>query len=325
MGLNTQYSNYRFFKRSRRLKGRPQWQDQVPEEKPARDTYRIAAKYQSRFSRAFLAAVREFLPDRMPFGFKSAYNQRSTVDVEAAIFSDEFGAEKFVDKIDDAYFDVVMDSGKTATREMNKKFGTNMTFTINVEKAEAAFVAPMVPVNEYSVKWMRERSLELVKDLGKQQRKVIQGALTEGFEQGLRAEEAYDIIKDNIGLTGRESGAVLNRQKLLEAQGFDEDKVVKLTDKYREQLLRKRAERIARTETIAADAAGRRQAWQVAQDTGSLPQVHRVWIAAPPSPNPFRPCEICIELDGNPAEVGGMYESALVGPVSGPGPDAHPS
>ena len=325
MGFSSQYKNLRFFlsKRSKKLRGAPLWQDQVPEEKPARDTYKIAAKYQSKFSRIFLSAVREFLPERMPLGFKAAYRNKSPVQVEQILFGAEFGGDEFIDKIQEAYADVVQASGNVTMKEVNKKFGTNFQFSINIHKAEPA--VPMVPVNEYSVKWMRERSLQLVKDLNEQQKKVIQQPLGDGFEMGLRAEEAYDTIRDNIGLTGREAGAVAKRKALLESKGFDEGKVTRLTDKYRDQLLKKRAERIARTETIAADAAGRRNAWQLAEESGSLPQVHRRWVSAPPSPNPYRPCEVCLDLDKKTATVTGTYESSFVGEVSGPGPEVHPS
>lgn len=325
MGFSNQFKNLRFYlnKRSKRLRGAPLWQDQVPEEKPAKNTYRIAAKYQSRFSRIFLNAVREFLPERMPLGFKAAYRAQSPMQVEDILFGVEFGGEEFAEKIQEAYAEVVQASGDVAMKEVNKEFDTNFRFSINIEKAEPA--VPIIPVNDYSVKWMRERSLSLVQDLNEQQKKVIQQVLGDGFEMGVRAEETYDTIRANIGLTGREATAVKNRKLLLEDQGFPDDKVTKLTDKYREQLLRKRAERIARTETIAADSAGRRNAWQLAQDSGSLPEVHRVWISAPPSPNPNRPCEICLGLDGTAASINGTYESSIVGPVSGPGPETHPS
>jgi hypothetical protein len=327
VGFRNQFDNLRFFKRSRRLKGAPLWQDQVPEEQAAKDTYKIAAQYQSLFSRAFLAAVRELLPDRMPLGFKAAYRQRSAVNVESVVFGVEFGQEAFVSKLESAYAAVLDAAGGVATEELNKDFDINVQWSLGIQKAEAAedFQVPIVPVNAYSVKWMRQRSLELVKDLNVQQRKVIQGILTDGFEKGLRAEEAYAAIKDNIGLTGRESQAVLNRRALLESEDFPPAQVDKQVEKYRNQLLRKRAERIARTETIAANSAGRSQAWQLAKDSGALPEVQRVWISAPPSPNPNRPCEICLELDGTTAPVGGYYESSIVGPVQYPGPEAHPS
>jgi len=308
---------------------KPKWQDQTPKQKPARDTYKIAFRYQGVFSRIFLAAVRGFLGERMPRGFRKAYDSKSITAVSNVIFGEDFGDEQFVEKIKTAYSAVIDDTGKTTMRDLNKKFGTKITFEIHKaeEKDEdylPEFTVPMVPINSYSIKWMNERSLSLIEDLTVQQRKVIQEALSEGYELGLRAEEAYKLIQKNIGLTGREARAVINREKLLIEQGFKDEEVGRLTDKYRTQLLKKRAERIARTETVAANAAGRRQAWQLAVDSGSLPEVERVWISAPESDNPNRPCEICLPLNGETAPVNGMYDSA-VGPVSGPGPEVHPS
>lgn len=316
MPFKDQFKNLRFFKRSRALKGRPLWQDTLPAEQEARDTYRIAAKYQSKFSRAFTASVKELLPQRMPLGFKAAYRAKSLVQVEDTLFGLEFGDQAFIEKITPAYNDVLQETEAVTTHEVNQAFNLNI-----VTKAEAA---PHL-ANVASVAWMETRSLELIKDLNVQQRQVVQDLLTEGFKKGYRAEAVYKQIQENIGLTARESKAVVNRQLLLESQLMPEVMVTKLVDKYRMQLLKARAERIARTETIAANAAGRRHAWEVAQASGGMPAVQREWLSAPPSPNPSRPCKICLELDGTHADIKGAYTSSYKGQVTGPGPEAHAS
>jgi hypothetical protein len=332
------------FRRSKKLKGRPEWQDVVPDTKQGRDAYKIADKYQARFSRAFMDAMRGLLEDPdVEKRFKAAWKTGSITEAmnalplyQEGISQDDPVWRKFFDRLKSAYSEVIQASGDAATKEINQALDTNLKFTVSPEQPEGPDVEilkakkkkkkkpPVVPVNPYSVPWMEEHTLELVtQGIGPQQRKVVQSVLMDTFERGVRAEETYNEIKSNIGLTDREYKAVKNRRAKLMEEDFPPERVERETTKYKEQLTRKRAQRIARTETIFAQAAGRSGAWKVAQEAGALPPVQRLWIAPPPSPNPNRPCEICLELDGKTAPVNGVYESALAGPI--PGPPAHPS
>src|SRR4051812_47250009 len=45
---------YKAARRSRRLKGRPEWQDVLPSGKELQDAYAIAARYVDRFAHAFV-------------------------------------------------------------------------------------------------------------------------------------------------------------------------------------------------------------------------------------------------------------------------------
>ena len=181
-----------------------------------------------------------------------------------------------------------------------------------------------VGVNPYSVEWVKRRGLELVtQSITAQQKVVVTNIIQDAMELGARPTDALASIKANIGLTARDATAAAKRQALHINAGISPERAETLTGKYREKLLTARAERIARTETIAAQAQGRSASWKVAQDTGALPNVQRRWMAPPPSPNPNAPCEICLELDGSTALLNEPYDSIYVGYVEGP--PAHPS
>jgi hypothetical protein len=350
MAYVSQYDNLRIFKRQRRIK-KPIWQTQPPRNKQAAETYAIAAKFQPRFARTFLEAVKDLLPDRMPSEFKDAFDRGSDSGAIAALPLFDTGSElnetqaKFTGKLETAYAAVLEASGSVTMQDTNKEFGTKLGFSI-VNKAEGDFedledlledvAAPtvarsaaaeaalgiVVPVNPYSIKWMKEQSLKLVTDgVSKQQMEVVKETLVDSFERGLRAETAYKEIKQNIGLTGRDARAVKRRRRYLKDNEFPKPQVERLTDKYSNALLKRRAELISRTETIQAQARGRADAWRIAEESGNLPKVERVWVSAPPSPNPNSPCDTCLDLDGQTAPVNGQYES-LEGPIDGP--TAHP-
>lgn len=328
------YKGARILKRSARLKGRPQWQDILPDSQEGKDAYRIAAKHEARFSRAFLKAMRELLEDKPPKAFREAWKQKSIIGMESAIplfiegSTDQLVVwQRFQNNLKSAYTDVIFESGKAATKILNKNFKTQLGFSLDdgkqeiVEKAKKKVVFT-VPVNPYAIEWVESHSLELIRSgLTPGQRDVVRSVIEDGFSRGLRAGELYEDIRDNIGLTNRDYKAVQRRRLLHEETGLPPEEVDRLTEKYRQEKLSARANLIARTETIQAQAAGRQQAWQIAQESGQLPDVRRQWISAPASPNPDRPCEICTDLDGKQAKIGEPYES-IEGPIDGP--TAHP-
>jgi hypothetical protein len=330
-----QYYKAARIRKARRLS----WQDQLPKTRQGRMAYEIAAKYQSGFARAFKGAVRDLLTDEDKKNFLSAY---PTMSVDQTMASLPFYSkmelargeqlpqawQRFAERMVNAYARVILASGEAATEDMNRRFGTNMKFSIEenaevVQKASrakpGAFV-PTVPVNPYSIKWMRERSLGMVKDgMNEEQRAVIRNILTDGFSRGVRAEEAYKAVQSSIGLSDRYAVAVQKRRALHENAGLPSDQVDSLTELYAAGLLASRAETIARTETFMAQAQGRNTAWQLAIEVGELPtDIERIWITGPDSANPNAPCSHCEDLDGARAPIGGKYDDEVEMPPAHP-------
>lgn len=208
--------------------------------------------------------------------------------------------------------------------EQHKDIVSTRPIQKSMDDVRRAAAGMTVDVNPYSIDWVRQHGLELVKQgISPQQKQVVTNIIQQQMEMGGRPTEALGAIKENIGLTAREHAATVNRMNLHLDAGLSNSAAKGLTAKYRDQLLTGRAQRIARTETIAAQAQGRKDAWQVAEDGGKLPSVKRRWMAPPPGANPNAPCEICLDLDGTTAGLKEPYKSALVGEIEGP--PAHPS
>lgn len=192
-----------------------------------------------------------------------------------------------------------------------------------IEKRRARRV-PTVRVNPLTLEWARRQSGTLIRGIGADARNAIRGIIARRLARGQRAESMVDQIRRHVGLLPAQSLAVERRAALLEQQGEAPDKVRRLTREYADGLLLQRALRIARTETTAAQNQGLLDTWREAQEAGELPDaVVRVWVAAPPSPNPNRPCPICLELDGLEVSLDEPYSSALLG-SSVMRPPAHP-
>jgi len=327
---------YKAQKRSRRLQGRPKWQDILPDTKEQRDAYKIAAKNEDKFSRAFLAMTRSLIDDETAKKITDVWNKAPDIQsvMQLIPLFNEDPEEKvwnrFATKIEGAYFDVIEESGKDETKRINDKLKTNIKFTMDtpedlsgVEIITKARV-PVIPVNPFSKKWIKERALTLLKsNITGSQVEVIREILLGAFSEGLRGKVVIDQLKSSLGLTMRDFKAVNRRYALHLDAGLPKKKINILVGKYKDKLISGRAKTIARTETIAAQAQGRNATWQLAKDTGQLPETKRVWITAPSSPNPNRPCEICEDLDGREAAVDGAYESTFLGQIQMP--PAHPN
>jgi hypothetical protein len=321
------------FHRAKKLKGRPEWQDMIPTTREGRDAYAIAAKHEKAFSQAFLEAQRSILDDDTKAALKEAWNKGAGLtEILNIIPTFNRGAtdqlpvwRKFMDKVKAAYTAIVEEAGQDALDVLNEKLKLKnpLQFTLSSESVQKKAV-PIVPPNPYSQKWIEERSLQLVEQgVTQGQVDTLRAIIGNAYDKGLRGQEVIDQIERNIGLTEREYEAVERRRELYEDEGWSKDEVDEMTDAYESDLLRSRANRIARTETTAAQAHGRNAAWQSAKEADALPPVERVWTAPPASPNPNRPCEICLDLDGKTADIGEPYDSEELGPIDHP--PAHPN
>jgi hypothetical protein len=185
-----------------------------------------------------------------------------------------------------------------------------------------------------SKEWLDSRVARLIREISEEQRAIVHETILDQYNAGTRAEDIADRIAAEVGLLRRERDAVARRRKLifdkLQQEGLSKKKAKErakvLGDRYAAQLLRKRGERIARTEFKQAESEGRWQSWRTAQEEGALPRdIKREWVSAPPSGNPDRPCSICLELDGQQVGVGESYYSSILHkPVERPGSDSHP-
>lgn len=181
-----------------------------------------------------------------------------------------------------------------------------------------------VPVNPASVEWARERGSKLVQEISARQRELIRSVVARGLKQGVRADAMARSIRRSVGLLEREEAAVERRRSLLLEQGASEATADARADSYAEELRGKRALRIARTETVAAQNQGLLDGWKEARDEGELPDtVKRQWVSAPESPNPNRPCQICLDLDGQLVGLDEPFVSKIIGQVMAP--TAHPA
>lgn len=115
-----------------------------------------------------------------------------------------------------------------------------------------------------------------------------------------------------MGLTESQALAVDNYRRSLIGQGVPEGKALERVKRYASRVHRRRAETIARTETIRAASSGQSLLWQegIDEDLIEPARTWRVWIVTPDD----RLCAICEPMDGQRVRLDEEFQSAI-GPV----------
>lgn len=198
--------------------------------------------------------------------------------------------------------------------------------------------------NPHTVHAVRNHGFNLIRQITDDTRNGIRAIVAHAHEFGGHPYEQARQIKQLVGLTERQAGAVSNYRRLLEAgdsgalerelrdHRFDPsvrrairegnklspEQVDNLVQRYADRMLTMRAETIARTETINASRLGAQAAWTQAAEGGLLQrhQLRQGWMVTPDD----RLCQYCAAVpDMNPDGVplGGQFET-LLGPVDGP-------
>jgi len=137
------------------------------------------------------------------------------------------------------------------------------------------------------------------------------------FDQGVTVRDTATLIRNVVGLSPRDVGALNNFTDGLVEQGLGPTDIAARAARYGQTLLNRRATTIARTEIIDASAAGQQALWDHAVTTGVLsPNSQKVWIANDDA------CPDCDALDETVVGIGESFEGPD-GPLDGP--TVHPN
>lgn len=142
----------------------------------------------------------------------------------------------------------------------------------------------------------KRHAAELVTDISADTRRSISKVVTRGVQEGRTPDSIARELRSVIGLSSRDEDAVANLRRELRAKpgalirrsgikvrvparGFSDKRINELSKKYADSLLRKRADTIARTETIRASNEGQRLLWRQARSEGLIgDNARRKWI-----------------------------------------------
>lgn len=145
-----------------------------------------------------------------------------------------------------------------------------------------------------TIRFAREQSSALVVQVREDVRRAIQVVIATGAERGLTPIQQARAIREAVGLQPNYAQAPLNLRRELEAGQFtrtrrlsatekaeigrrlregtvDEAFIQRMERRYAESLINRRAQNIARTESIRSANEGLRQGWRQAAGEGVLP------------------------------------------------------
>lgn len=156
---------------------------------------------------------------------------------------------------------------------------------------------------------------KLVTNVTAETRAALRELVARAFREGIQPRDLAKQIKPLVGLSRPYARAVETYRKDLVASGVSKTAAAAKAATYAEQLRRKRALTIARTEVIRASTEGQLAAWKQAIGQGLLSaRSEKVWMTTPDD----RLCRYCLAMDGQHVLVDLPFRSAKLGRVSGP-------
>lgn len=150
--------------------------------------------------------------------------------------------------------------------------------------------------NPAVIRWVESNTAQHILGIENETKLAVRDIVRRGFIEGNPPREQARLIREIVGLTERDAGAVAAFKQGLTEADTPRRLVDSQVERMSNRLRNRRAEMIARTETVNAANRGQLEAWKEAADQGLIdPTVtRRVWIAT----DDARTCPICNELDG---------------------------
>lgn len=297
------------------------WQDVKPQRPPLVAAYEIAASQQGTVTRVFNDLFRSLQTKQVISKIRAAIKGQDTplkiADAIIAALEDEWESARV------AYerrLAKIVDLSGQATAEIGVEMPERFARLV---KARVQYRFDLD--NPFSQAFLQNRSNLIIRGIKLSTRQTIADILLDGFDEGKSIRAMSEEIQATMLLDPRGRASVQAAKKrnidLLLREGRSLDEAKEMADRIARQFaggkLSERAVKIARTETINAEAAGVENSWQAAQDQGFLPpQAMKVWIATPQS---LRTCKVCRELHhADPIPLNDNFSGGIERPPAHP-------
>lgn len=183
-------------------------------------------------------------------------------------------------------------------------------------------------LSDRSAQYASTRSAKLVTEITESNRLAIRKIIATAFTEPITVDETARRLRAVVGLHPRWANAVLR---------FDDDGMARLvrdgmsvsearkkmdvlTKRYKDKLIRRRAEMIARTELQMTQNWSKQAGWVALDNVGILDgQTMKEWRTAPLGSRYGPPCDECQSVRGSRVPWNGSFANGL------PMPPAHPN
>lgn len=166
--------------------------------------------------------------------------------------------------------------------------------------------------NPETLAFLRSYEMGMIREVTAETQLAVRGIVEEAFKFGGHPRDQAKRIRSLVGLTQRGAIAVRNYEDALREEGRAEDQIARMTERYRQRMLKLRATTIARTETIRASNQGAVAAWRGAAAKGLLSRAtfRMQWLVTPDD----RTCPNCAPVPGlndGGVPLGGIFKTPL--------------
>lgn len=198
-------------------------------------------------------------------------------------------------------------------------------FQINAALPGAQIVTDFI--DPAAVQYAETRGAQLVTDIDAANRTAVRYVIRDSLALGRSPADTARLLRDTVGLHTRWARAVVNyddatvrqliRAGMTPAQARAQaDTMVKA---YRDRLIRRRAEMIARTEIQLAQNMARQTSWDTAYKTGLLDGgSKKEWLVAPSGSRRGAPCDTCASLNGKRVQWNAAFPTGHIMPPAHP-------
>ena len=216
---------------------------------------------------------------------------------------------------------VRLPSGIIVPRDLVDQAGLKYEVVLNPQEVITNYINPKV------IQYAQTRSAALVTGIDQANRLALRRVLSDAMAQGLSPRATAKIVQRDLGLHTRWARAVNNFEQntvnQLMRQGLTAAKAQAQAQRpvarYRDQLIRKRAMMIARTEIQMAQNMARQSAWRMAADAGILePDTQKEWLVAPAESKLGVACPVCLELAGKRVQWNAAFPTGHMVPPAHP-------
>jgi len=171
-----------------------------------------------------------------------------------------------------------------------------------------------------------KHAARFVTRVSNQTREALRALVVASVREGITATDVAERVRDMVGLTAQDAGAVTAYEASLWKQGvLNRQSIMKAVYKLAQQSIRRRALTIARTEIMGALNGGTLAAAAQAVENGLLDPATAVklWLVSKDEVTP--PCPVCMPLDHAEVALWAMFQTEKNGkPVLIAAPPAHP-
>lgn len=253
--------------------------------------HRIADAHVRRFTGPFIASI-EQLRARLPLDLVEESVVNGTMSRALADAIDNIVVAKQADPSEQAsrvYAEILVSSADNA--------GVAFGYSFNITNPQVLRAAQTL-------------TADLIRGVSQETKMAVRRIIFDSIRDGVAPRDAAKLIRRVVGLTTRQSAAVINLRKGLLSGGADLDFAERQAERYSKRLLKDRALTIARTETLKAANRGQQLAWTEARDKGIIPpDFGQRWVVTPDD----RLCPRCAPMNGKVVQLGYLFRETQRG------------